>query len=140
MDDMNEIWKPIEGYEGLYEVSNLGRVRSLKHKGAGEARILKSMDGCADYSYVTLSKNGKPSRLTIHRLVGKAFLDGWFDGAVINHIDHDRKNNVYTNLEWTTQKDNCSPLKSLCSHVVKLTKGNKSMRNRPVEAIRLDDG
>lgn len=113
---MNEIWKEIENYEGYYEVSNLGRVKSvdrfvldtlgrLQHrKGKLKAQTL-NQDG---YLTVKLSKNGVDEKIAVHILVGKAFVDGYFEGAEINHKDFDRTNNVFTNLEWVTHCDNVS--------------------------------
>lgn len=116
---MNEIWKSIDGYEGLYEVSNLGRVRSLNYNRTGKIQVLKprkdkkkTKSGCYERYIIGLCNDGKPKNHKLHVLVGKAFVPGWFKGAVINHKDHDPSNNIYTNLEWTTQKDNCSSEKS----------------------------
>lgn len=111
---MKEIWKTINGFKNYYEISNFGRVRSLDRyvtrndgvvqfrKGKLKAQTLNK-DG---YYTVNLSKNGKSHRLKIHSLVGAAFVEGYFDGAEINHIDCNRKNNYYKNLEWVTHFDN----------------------------------
>lgn len=117
---MIEIWKDIDGYEGLYQVSNLGRVKSLydgRHKIFRE-KILKPQKN-KGYLFIGFHKNGQKKQLQIHQLVGKAFVQGWFEGAVINHKDHDPSNNIYTNLEWTTQKDNSSREKSFCAEICK---------------------
>lgn len=134
---MNEIWKSIEGYEGLYEVSNLGRVKSLK---IGKEKILKPLEAGRGRFYVELCKNGEPKKMKVHRLVGRAFVPGWFEGAVINHKDHDPSNNVCANLEWTTQKDNSSREKSfapeICAKlfskkVLQFTKSGEFVREWP---------
>lgn len=112
--DIEEIWKPIEGYEGYYEVSNIGRVRSITRelpRSDGKIQIrngrIKSQyinqDG---YPTVKLSKSKKDMRIAVHRLVAFAFVDGYFVGAEVNHKDCNRANNVYTNLEWVTHYDN----------------------------------
>ena len=104
-----EIWKPIKDYEGLYEVSNMGRVRSLDKldtlgkKIKGKMLKLCNKDG---YLVVNLTKDGKSRLIKVHRLVGFAFVEGWFEGAFIDHIDGNRANNVWTNLHWVTQKEN----------------------------------
>lgn len=123
---MIEIWKDIEGYEGLYQVSNLGRVKSLYdgRRKIFREKILKSRKiGKSGYLAVVLYKNGEMKATLVHRLVGKAFVLGWFEGAVINHIDHNPSNNVSSNLEWITQKDNCSHEKSFAGQLT-------AMRNK----------
>lgn len=97
-----EIWKDIEGYEGLYQVSNLGRVKSNLRKG----KILKSNSTYDGYYNVTLSKNGKLKTYRIHRLVCIAFLDNPLNKSEVNHIDGNKKNNNIENLEWCTRSEN----------------------------------
>ena len=103
---MVEIWKDIDGYEGLYQVSNLGRVKSLNYNHTGKERIRSSSKSSSGYCQIVLSKDGKKKIHLIHRLVAMAFVDGYEEGLVVNHIDEDKNNNVYTNLEWCTQKEN----------------------------------
>lgn len=69
--DMDEIWKEVENYEGIYQVSNLGQVRSLKF---GKTRVLKPGKNGNGYLYVTLCKDGEIKRCKVHRLVAEAFL------------------------------------------------------------------
>ena len=116
----NEIWRPVKGYEGLYEVSNYGRVKSLNYLNTKTEKILVSMPLKKGKKYlrVTLSKNGKAKTFQIHRLVAFAFPDAmrtaWFEGATeINHIDEDPSNNYVdpqnpenSNLEWCTHTYN----------------------------------
>ena len=111
---MAEIWKSIDGYEGYYEVSNIGRVRSLDryvttsngriHHRKGKIKVQTLNDD--GYCTVKLSKYGKDIRIGVHILVGKAFVPGYFDGAEINHIDCVRTNNNSDNLEWVTHSEN----------------------------------
>ena len=111
---MIEIWKDIEGYEGLYEVSSYGRVRSLgqfvNHNFGGYAyrkgRILKPGLGSRGYLSVTLSKNGIQKQYTVHRLVAQAFIENPDNLPQVNHKDEDRTNNNVTNLEWCDAKYN----------------------------------
>lgn len=106
-----EIWKDIEGYEGLYQVSNEGRVKSLQReivykdgrKKALEEKILHNFLSDLGYYHVMLSKNGVPKRYKVHRLVAKAFIANPNNLPVINHKDENPKNNVVENLEWCTQ-------------------------------------
>lgn len=96
-----EIWKAIDGYEGLYEVSNHGNVRSIKR-----GIILKPATNTFGYQIVGLSKNGKRKEGKIHRLVAKAFIDNPNNKKQVNHIDGDKKNNNVSNLEWVTNQEN----------------------------------
>lgn len=104
--ETKEIWCPIEGYEGLYEVSNLGNVRSLNYRQTGQTKILKTVKERYGYLLVNLSKNGKTKSFKVHRLVAEAFLPNWFDCPQINHIDEDKANNHIDNLEWCDAKYN----------------------------------
>lgn len=111
---MEEIWKEIGGYEGYYEVSNLGRVRSMdrvitRRDGSVQKKSGKVICSVSDkdgYPMVNLYKDGKSRRHSIHSLVALAFVDGWFEGAEVNHIDFDRSNSCATNLEWVSHHDN----------------------------------
>ena len=105
---MEEIWKDIEGYEGLYQISNLGRVKSLNYHRSGKEGILKPKQDKYGYLVVCLSKNNKHKYMTVHRLVAKSFCnnDNPQEKNQVNHIDENKQNNVYTNLEWCTPKEN----------------------------------
>ena len=112
---MIEEWRDVVGYEGLYQVSSLGRVRSLpRFVGGGfcgeykllRGRIMKSVDNGSGYRCVSLYRNGKRSSFYIHRLVATAFLPCLDERSVINHKDYDRTNNAVSNLEWCTQAEN----------------------------------
>lgn len=96
---MNEVWKDIIGYEGLYQISNLGQVKR-------DGRILKqNLDG-RGYLGLALSKNGKAKTNRIHKLVAWHFVGGFNEGLQVNHIDGNKQNNKSTNLEWVTHKEN----------------------------------
>lgn len=103
MKNYNETWKDISGFEGMYQVSNFGRVRSLKF---GKERILKPVLTGHGYLDVILCKDGKTKQMKIHRLVANAFLPNPDNLPVINHIDENKKNNLVDNLEWVTQQYN----------------------------------
>ena len=108
----NEIWKPINGYESLYEVSNLGNVRSLDKIAGGKAKrlikgtLLKLRLDIGGYYIIGLWKNSKRSVKRVNRLVAEAFIPNPNNLPIVNHIDENRTNNNATNLEWCTQKYN----------------------------------
>ena len=98
-----EHWKPIASYEGLYEVSDLGRVKSLKY---GKEKILKPGKDRGGYLHVDLCKDGHAKSVLIHRLVATAFISNPSNLETINHKDEVKTNNVASNLEWMSMKDN----------------------------------
>lgn len=100
---MEEIWRDIPGYEGIYEVSNLGNVQSLRY--CPPKAIYQSTTNCG-YKQVALYKNGEEKKFGVHRLVAIVFVDGYKDGLEVNHKDLNKENNIYTNLEWTTRSEN----------------------------------
>lgn len=107
---MFEIWKSVVGFEGRYEVSNLGRVKSIL-----SGKILKGKR--ADYVEVTLSDaQHKLHYKRVHRLVAEAFLDNPEQLRVVNHKNTDKHDNVLTNLEWSSDADNISQAMSSWKH------------------------
>lgn len=101
-----EVWKDIRGYEGLYQVSNHGRVKSLGNKKTRKEKLLKASKDGAGYLMIWLYKEGKALSKTVHRLVAIAFVNGYKDGLHVNHIDECKINNKASNLEWVTQMQN----------------------------------
>ncbi len=100
---MVEVWKDIVGYEGKYQVSNMGRVKSLvDNNGKPREKILKQKINNYGYHRIGLYKDRKQKWYQVHRLVALAFVDGYEEGLVVNHIDECKDNNVWTNLEWVT--------------------------------------
>lgn len=96
---MTEKWKDVDGYDGLYKVSNLGRVK-------GKHRIKSQQDNGKGYLMVRLNKNGESRWHLVHRLVAKAFIENPENKPTVNHIDGNRKNNKFNNLEWATYSEN----------------------------------
>lgn len=103
---MKEIWKDIKGYEGLYQVSNLGRVKRTMFKNCyvekKQEKILKLKSDKDGYKQTTLFKNGKRMYFRVHRLVANAFLPNPNNYPIINHKDQNTSNNNVLNLEWCT--------------------------------------
>lgn len=110
---MDELWKPIAGYEALYEVSNYGRVKSLARtclKGTVikkvRERILRPTLMSVGYLKVALSRDGIVCQCYVHRLVAEAFLPNPLGLPEVNHKDSCRSNSYFENLEWTTSAGN----------------------------------
>ena len=97
---MEEIWKDIKDYEGLYKVSNLGRVQDYKGRTKSVYRNNKG------YYCLSLYKEGKTYHPTLHRIVAESFIPNTNNYSQVNHIDGDKQNNVVTNLEWCDQRQN----------------------------------
>jgi hypothetical protein len=142
METKNEIWKPIEGYEDRYEVSNLGRVRSLDRYIPAKCalsktdddvlffrkgKIIKLWEVYGGYFQASLSKGDKPKMIAVHRLVAKAFIPNPDNLPEVNHIDEDKSNNRVDNLEWCTRLYNEH-------HGTKIERAAKNRYRRPVEA------
>ena len=112
----NEAWHDIQGYEGVYQVSCYGRIKSLPRTKRGDsfvypAKIIKSYLGKApknDYYIVVLQKDGAKSTKRVCRLVASAFIDNPSNLPQVNHIDENTHNDAAWNLEWCTASYNCS--------------------------------
>lgn len=123
-----EIWKPVKGYEGLYEVSNLGRVKSLKY---GREKVLKPGDDNNGYLFVKLYKDGKRKHFKVHRLVAEAFLPNPEGLPEVNHRDEVKTNNVVYNLEFCSRWYNM--------HYGTLQERTTAARSKAVEASKFSD-
>lgn len=108
---MQEIWRDIKGYEGFYQVSNLGNVLSLNYGNRGYAKQLTPKCNNSGRLWVELIVNKKRKPMLIHRLVAMAFIPNPNNHPQINHIDENPKNNRVENLEWCTQEYN---IRSYC--------------------------
>lgn len=135
-----EVWRDVVGYEGLYQVSNLGRVKSLDrlingrcsgHKTKFEERILKTFTNKKGYYRVGLVKNRKQIKYFVHRLVAIAFIPNPENKPYINHKDETPYNNNVNNLEWVTPKEN--------SNYGTLIERSAKSHSKPIKFIYRDD-
>lgn len=152
---MKEIWKDIEGYQDKYQVSNLGRVKSLTRKSwngykwwAQKGRLLKQMAQTNGYLYVDLCDGqSNAHRFRVHRLAAQAFIPNPNNYPQVNHKDENRQNNKAENLEWCTAKYNAqyghhinrlSSIKSKEKYV-KIAHQNGRKASKPVEQLTLEN-
>lgn len=144
---MEELWLPVPDFEGYYEVSNLGRIKSLSRVVPVTNRVLKekfnSMHLKRDgYHSVLLRKPNVKKTIQVHRIVAKAFIENHDNKKVVNHIDGNKLNNYASNLEWVSYRENsCHYYRSLNSGtpvgVFKLKKYNKFLAHAHVDGKKV---
>lgn len=135
-----EIWKEIKGYDGLYEVSNFGSVKSIDRLVIHSNGLIFNYKGnnlkqeCVKNNYrrVTLSKNNKQKRFHVHRLVALHFIPNPKNKPCVNHIDGDTSNNYVANLEWCTHSEN----EKHSYDVLGKINSNRKLNQKQVEYIR----
>jgi len=99
---MTEQWKDIKGYEGRYQVSNYGRIKSF----VGKEKLLTPTNNGYGYQIIGLWKGPTRKNHYVHRLVAEAFVENPYGREVVNHLDFDKQNNNSNNLEWCTFREN----------------------------------
>lgn len=135
---MNEFWKDVVGFEGLYQVSNLGRLKSFKSNKSG--RVLRNVNKTGGYININLIRKGKFRSVKLHILVAETFLGKKpFKGAEVNHRDLNKQNNCASNLEWVTRSENVA---HAIKHHPNMLKGmiNYNQNIRPVPILQFDMG
>ena len=93
-------------YEGLYKVSNLGRILNLNYRNTGKSKLMTPSENTDGYFKINLRKNGETKTCYVHRLIAQTFIPNPENKPEINHIDEDKTNNRVDNLEWKWHKDN----------------------------------
>lgn len=132
LNNNDEIWKGMIGFEDRYQVSSLGRIRSIKDNHGNSCEKIKATrvrSNSCKYEYVQLSVKNKAFHEAVHRAVAKAFIPNPDSKPVVNHIDGDKLNNNVCNLEWVTHSENhihayTSGLRS-ATHLVERQLGQK---------------
>ena len=126
-----EIWKDIKGYEGYYQVSNLGRIRSLDRWGKGikkfyKGKIISQSKHPTGYMMVSLCKDASARTFKVHRLIAEAFIPNPENKPCIDHINTIRDDNRIENLRWCTHKENVNNPKTQIH--MKIQQENKKIR------------
>lgn len=115
----SEIWKSIEGYETRYEISNFGRVRPVKDR----RRIMRQQLHYKGHRFIQFRIGRIKKKFFIHRLVACAFIPKIEGKEIVNHIDGNKKNNCFENLEWVTIRENTIHYHRVIKHLDKETCG-----------------
>lgn len=136
-----EEWRTIEGYDGQYEVSRNGKVRSNNYMGKGKTREMKPWNN-GGYLRVTLTRNKKKSNRLLHRIVAEAFIPNPEGKPEVNHKDGNKLNNSADNLEWSTRKENLDHADTTGLRVgsVEALKKSNNAQRRPIIATNVETG
>lgn len=136
LNEQQELWLPVVGYEGLYEDSNLGRVKSLNYNHTGTERVLRERKNNNGYLYITLYKDGKAKTHRVHRLVAESFIPNPYNLPEVNHLDENPLNNRVSNLQWCDRSYNIN----YGSRNVKVAKvlTNHPSKSKPVLQYTVD--
>lgn len=131
---MKENWKDIKGYEGLYQVSDRGRIKSLNYNHTGKEKLLTPVEVCS-YMKVCLTKGKTQKQPSVHRLVAEAFIPNPDNLPEVNHKDEDKTNNQVENLEWCTSKYNVNYGTAISRRTEKTRNGKLS---KPIAQFTFD--
>jgi hypothetical protein len=132
-----EVWKDIKGFEGSYQISNKGRLKSFHKDKNGYIRSNKNSKG--DYLSVVLMSGKHKKSTRIHRLVAEAFIPNPLNKPEVNHKDGNKQNNRVENLEWVTRKENAEHARKHNPNIIKhMNKYNQIIRPRMINQYTLD--
>lgn len=131
-DLREEIWKDIKGYEGKYQISSFGNIKSLNFNHTGKEKLLVKKVNHKGYEYVTLYNNGKQFYPRIHRIVAETFIQNLDNLPQVNHIDGNKCNNNVENLEWCTNLEN---MRHAIQNNLVRNKGKYNKRSKRVAQI-----
>lgn len=132
-----ETWKDIKGFEGIYQISNMGRLKSFK--GGPRGRILSNKNSNGGYFSVVLCYGTKRRYTRIHRLVAEAFVPNPHNKPEVNHIDGNKQNNRADNLEWVTRAENHSHAIKMNPNMIKgMIRYNRYTRPKTIQQFSLD--
>ena len=137
MDSNVEIWKDVKGYEGLYQVSNLGRIKSLQRNGTVGYDKIITPNGCGRYARIGL-RNKKRVHFLVHRLVASAFIPNPNNFPQVDHINGNRYDNRVENLRWVTAKQNINNPITLKKHSDKMIGLRINDRCKKVQQFSID--
>jgi len=134
---MDEQWKDVEGFEGIYQISNHGRLKSFHKNAIGEIRSVKNKNGW--YLTVPLCARSKRKTARIHRLVAEAFIPNPENKREVNHKDLNKQNNHVDNLEWATCKENCAhALFNKPEMIAGMNHYNQFIRPKSIQQVSFD--
>lgn len=133
MESNKEIWADIDGYSGLYQVSNIGRIKSLGGKSNHNSEMIMKQQEILGYMSVTLTKDSVQKMYKVHRLVANAFIDNSDSKPQVNHKDGNKKNNIVSNLEWVTPSENSKH--AFENGLSKIQRGKDNQRSITIERI-----
>lgn len=134
---MSEEWRDIPGFDGKYQASSYGRIRSLSFNKTKQIRPLSISQNRAGYCLVALQINNKSKRILVHRLIALTFIPNKDNKPQVNHIDGDKSNNRLDNLEWVTGKENVRHFHHvLMKRPIKIQSGRKrGWQSKPVICV-----
>lgn len=132
-----EIWKDVKGFEGVYQISNKGRLKSFKKY--KEGYVLSNVNKKGDYLSVVLKYKDKIKYIRIHTLVAQAFIPNPLNKPEVNHKDGNKQNNRVENLEWVTRKENAAHARKHNPKIIKhMKKYNQLIRPKMINQYTLD--
>jgi len=132
---MLEVWKDVVGYEGLYQVSNLGNVKSLGNEFSRKERLLKLSFQSKGYLTVVLQKDAKRKMVLVHRLVAEHFIPNIYNKPQINHINGIKTNNRIENIEWVSHRENLDH--AINNDLILKGEKNKKSKLKDVDVIEI---